>query len=529
VILLNWGVSLKSGILDSRGKLVDSNGVVSIFEGFPNFFYDVNRPELSSVDRKLADALSEAITGKIALFSLEQIIGHVPSKFMDAFTRRVIADINLASGMEKIPSTPELESFAVAMGAVIAEFFPDVKNPGPVAKSAIDNSIGFGSLSDLVSDPGLEEIMVNGLERPVFVFHRKFGMCKTNIVFDSPKALDSLVLRIARTAAKPFDESFPLLDARLPDGSRVNATNASVSPEGVSLTIRKFSRANYSVVDLILHGTLSSELAAFLWVMVEGLGVQPMNLIVTGGTGSGKTTTLNCLAAFVPAYQRIVSIEDTLELDLVHRQNWVQLESRPRSRATDAVSMDELLQNALRMRPDRLLVGEVRDEGAQTLFVAMDTGHDGTMGTVHANSAKELLLRLRSKPMNVPESMLGLLDLIIVQHRLFLPGKGLVRRIVQVSELSSMEEKPLLSMLFEWNRKTDLLSRTETPSHVLQVLSERSSHGLTDIRKEIAVRRQVLEWMVERRIVSHDEVSAVVQRYYSDPQGVIAEILKSRD
>ena len=254
-----------------------------------------------------------------------------------------------------------------------------------------------------------------------------------------------------------------------------------------------------------------------------------MNLIVTGGTGSGKTTTLNCLAAFVPAYQRIVSIEDTLELDLVHRQNWVQLESRPRSRATDAVSMDELLQNALRMRPDRLLVGEVRDEGAQTLFVAMDTGHDGTMGTVHANSAKELLLRLRSKPMNVPESMLGLLDLIIVQHRLFLPGKGLVRRIVQVSELSSMEEKPLLSMLFEWNRKTDLLSRTETPSHVLQVLSERSSHGLTDIRKEIAVRRQVLEWMVERRIVSHDEVSAVVQRYYSDPQGVIAEILKSRD
>ncbi len=528
-ILLNLGVYwLSSALVESKGPVVESYGHVSISRGFPNFFYDVNRPSLSEQESHLSDALTQALTGKVALFSLDQLIGPVPAGFVDAFSKKVVSQISSLGALERMPSNGELEDVIVTLSALLMAFFPKIRNSEAVSRRAIEDSIGFGLVSELVQDPGLEEVMVNGLNRSVFVVHRRYGTCKTNVLFSNHKSLLSLVQRIGRFAGKPFDDEYPLLDCHLPDGSRVNATSAAVSPQGTSLTIRKFSRSSFSVVDLINHQTLSSDLAAFLWVMVEGFGVQPMNIIVTGGTGSGKTTTLNCLASFIPATQRLVSIEDTLELDLGTRENWVALESRPQLRSMDAVSMEELLQNALRMRPDRLVVGEVRGGEASTLFVAMDTGHDGTIGSCHANSAKELLLRLRSPPMNVPESMLGLLDLVVVQQRLVLPGKGLVRRVSAVAEISAMDEKPLLSALFEWNRKTDLLSRTDTPSHVLQVLSDRTSLSMTEIKREISVRKQVLEWMVDHKVWHHDEVNSVIQRYYADPQSVVREILGSK-
>jgi flagellar protein FlaI len=512
-------------MLESRGRVVDSKSGVSVFEGIPYFFYEVAPASLSDPDRLVVAALSLAVSGKIGVLSLDREGISVSPRFLESFSQKIVTEINSLAALETMPSEESIERLVGLLAGLLVQFPSMAQDPRAVSRRVIEDCVGFGPLSPLMRDPELEEVMVNGPERSVFVFHRRFGMCRSNVVFSDPSSLLSLLRRIGRTVGKPFDENFPLLDARLPDGSRVNATFGSVSPKGHTLTIRKFLAANFSVCDLVAHGTLSADAAAFLWVMSEGLGVQPMNVIVTGGTGSGKTTLLGCLAAFSPLSKRIVSIEDTLEIDLGARPNWVQLEARPRTRSTDAVTMEELLQNALRMRPDRLVVGEVRGIEAQTLFAAMDTGHDGTMGTVHANSAKELLLRLKSQPMNVPESLLGLLDLVIVSQRMFLPQKGLVRRVTQVAEVSSMEDKPLLSSIFEWNRRTDTLSRTDTPSHVLQQLSETSSLSSNEIRREMSVRRELIEWMLRQKISAHADVQAVVQRYYLEPQRVLDEVL----
>jgi len=191
-----------------------------------------------------------------------------------------------------------------------------------------------------------------------FVFHKQYGMCKANVEIEN-KALVDLIGRIALTIGKEFNAKNALLDARLPDGSRVNATLNELSPTGATLTVRKFSTIPLTILDLIDNGTITSEAAAFLWLMVDGLGNYPRNILISGGTTSGKTTFLNILSNFVRLSERVVSIEDTIELSLLGRDNWVALEAR--SSVSEQVSMDALLRNAMRMRPDRIIVGEVRD------------------------------------------------------------------------------------------------------------------------------------------------------------------------
>ncbi|MBW2638346.1 MAG: Flp pilus assembly complex ATPase component TadA, partial [Deltaproteobacteria bacterium] len=201
------------------------------------------------------------------------------------------------------------------------------------------------------------------------------------------------------------------------------------------------------------------------------------------------TNTLNALTSFINHRDRMVTIEDTLELNLGSRENWVQMEAKPQTTETPRVTMDELLQNALRMRPDRLIVGEVRGSEAETLFVAMDTGHAGCLGTLHANTARELMVRLKSAPMNVPEQMLHLLDLILVQNRYYEPERGLIRRVTQVAAISRMEEQVQLSNLFEWDKVNDNVVRNDVPSHTLQNFSEKTGRSKKQLKNEMLVRQ----------------------------------------
>jgi len=243
----------------------------------------------------------------------------------------------------------------------------------------VQNMIGYGKLDPLVRDDNLEEIMVIGTNRPVYVWHRRFGMCKTNITFTSEREILTIIERIAREVGRRIDQQNPLLDARLPDGSRVNATLPPISLDGPTITIRKFKKDPLTIIDLIKFRTLNSEVAAFLWLLVDGLGVKPANILVAGGTGSGKTTTLNSLAMFIPPSERVISIEDTAELQLPI-EHWVRLETRPPNvEGKGEITMDDLVKNTLRMRPDRIIVGEVRGPEARTMFTAMNTGHDGAL------------------------------------------------------------------------------------------------------------------------------------------------------
>jgi flagellar protein FlaI len=385
--------------------------------------------------------------------------------------------------------------------------------------------LGYGKLDPMIKDDDLEEIMVIGTGSNVFVYHRKIGMMVTNVVFDTDDDIRAIIDVIARQVNRRIDQQTPILDARLKDGSRVNATLPPVSADGPTLTIRKFRKDPLTVVDLINFKTMSSHLASFLWVCTDGMGVKPCNAIIAGGTGSGKTTTLNTVAAFVPPRERIITIEDTLELQLPH-SHVLRMETRPHNiEGKGYLTMDTLVKNSLRQRPDRVIVGEVRGAEAITLFTALNTGHSG-MGTLHSNTARETITRLINSPMNVPNIMIPALDFIIMQNRMYRAEGGSIRRVTEVAEVVGMEEGNVqLNRVFEWNNITDKVEYVGISSKTLREIAELRGVSVTDLEEEIEKRRLVLEYLADNNIRSIEEVGRCVNSYYKDPDEMLERIL----
>jgi flagellar protein FlaI len=220
--------------------------------------------------------------------------------------------------------------------------------------------------------------------------------------------------------------------------------------------------------------------------------------------------------------ERVVSIEDTIELSLLGRENWVALEGR--SSVGSEVTMDALLKNSMRMRPDRIVVGEVRGSEALTLFTAMDTGHQGCLGTIHANNARETIIKLQERPLSVPQAMLPLLDFVVVMERHYSPETGMVRRVTQIVELSRMEQKVLFGTLFEYDNKSDSLKRTEISSSIFEEVAQKNSMTKNELKKELEVRKVVLEWMIKQGIRKPLEVLEVIESYYYNPEKVLSTI-----
>ena len=364
-----------------EGVVLEKGPRATIREGFPYNLYDVHRDELTDDERRLAAALSSALNRSAHTDEWGPLLPTSLSRtFPGAFKTRILSLSDSMELVEKLPREEDYALLAQKLSEILTEFKAPVRNMQGFVTRVLDDGIGYGVLGEPMRDPELEEVMVNGATRNVFVYHRKHGMCKTDIsIAAHDSGLVRLLSKAAKFAGRGFGDREPLLDARMPDGSRLNATFETVTPFGHSLTIRKYMAENLSMVELIAKGTLSTELAAFLWLMVEGMNVQPMNVIVTGGSGCGKTTLLNALSTVIRYRERIITIEDTTELQFTGRENWVSMESRPSIGSTQGVSMNDLLTNAMRMRPDRIIVGEVRGEEAQTLFVAMDTGHQGCL------------------------------------------------------------------------------------------------------------------------------------------------------
>ena len=385
--------------------------------------------------------------------------------------------------------------------------------------------LGYGKLDPMIKDDDLEEIMVIGSGKNVFVYHRKLGMMMTNVVFEDDEEIKSIIDVIARQVSRRIDQQTPIMDARLQDGSRVNATIPPVSADGSTLTIRKFRKDPLTVIDLINFKTMSSHLAGFLWVCTDGMGVKPCNAIIAGGTGSGKTTTLNTVAAFVPPRERIITIEDTLEIQIPH-SHVLRMETRPPNiEGKGELTMDTLVKNSLRQRPDRVIVGEVRGGEAVTLFTALNTGHSG-MGTLHSNTARETITRLVNPPMNVPNIMIPALDFIIMQNRMYRPEGGSIRRITEVAEVVGMEEGNVqLNRVFEWNNVADKVEYVGIASQTLRDIAELRGIGITEIEEEIEKRRLVLEYMADNDIRSIEDVGSFINNYYKDPDGVLDMVL----
>lgn len=400
-----------------------------------------------------------------------------------------------------------------------------VRDVDRLATQISQEMLGYGQLDPMIKDDDLEEIMVIGVNRNVFVYHRKIGMMITNVIFDEDSEVKAIIDVIARQVNRRIDQQTPILDARLPDGSRVNATIPPVSADGSTLTIRKFRKDPLTIVDLINFKTLSSHLAGFLWVCTDGLGVKPCNAIIAGGTGSGKTTTLNAVTAFTPPRERIITIEDTLELQLPHT-HVLRMETRPPNiEGKGELTMDTLVKNSLRQRPDRVIVGEVRGGEAVTLFTALNTGHSG-MGTVHSNTARETVTRLINPPMNVPTIMIPALDFIIMQNRMYRPEGGSIRRVTEVAEVVGMEEGNVqLNRVFEWNNVSDKVEYVGIASTTLREIAELRGIGITEIEEEIEKRRLLLEYLADNNIRSIEEVGTYIHNYYRNPEEILEEIL----
>jgi flagellar protein FlaI len=380
--------------------------------------------------------------------------------------------------------------------------------------------LGYGKIDPLMRDPLIEDISADGVQIPIYVWHRDYESLPTNIIFKNSEELNSFIVRLAYMARKNISLAMPILDASLPDGSRIQMTYGNeVTRRGSTFTIRRFRVDPLTISDLISLGTISSEMAAYFWYSIENRA----SILISGGVASGKTTVLNCFSMFIKPGLKLVSVEDTAELNLPH-ENWIPSVARTgfgdsRNKA-GAITLFDLLRAAVRQRPDYLLVGEVRGEEAYTLFQAMATGHLG-MGTIHGESASSVIHRLGSEPMNIPKPLLTMIDAITVQLRTEVDGKP-ARRTRTVTEIVGLDPKTkelITNEVYRWDARHDTFEYSGH-SHILEEKMKRKGLTENEVREELHKRKTVLDWMVKEGIRKYPDVVSVIRDYYADPNRV---------
>ncbi|HJW96590.1 MAG TPA: ATPase, T2SS/T4P/T4SS family [archaeon] len=388
----------------------------------------------------------------------------------------------------------------------------------------IHNSLGLGKMEILLHDQNLEEVVINDCKTPVWVYHIRLGWLKTNIMIPTETDIYNYAAAIGRRVGTQITNLNPLMDAYLTSGDRANATLFPISSAGNTLTIRKFARRPWTITDFIESGTLNLDVAAFLWLAIQ----YELNIVVAGGTASGKTSLLNALTCFIPPNQRIISIEDTREIQLPKYLHWVPLTTRPANpEGMGEVTMLQLMINALRMRPDRIIVGEIRrGKEAQVLFEAVNTGHS-VYSTLHANTADETFRRLVNPPIDIPAALLGSLQMIVVMHRDRRRG---IRRVLEVAELiptAGVKQIGIeLNVIFRWIASDDSIAELAKSYRAISDIKLYAGMGDDDIKRDLEDKKKVLRWLLKNNVKDIHEVGRIVSEYYRNREELIRSIEK---
>jgi len=376
--------------------------------------------------------------------------------------------------------------------------------------------VGFSHIDALMRDPNIEDISCDGVIKPVYIWHRKYENLETNMAFKDDEELDNLIVKLVHMSGKHVSSAFPIVDASLPGKHRLAVCyRREVTPFGTTFTIRKFREDPYSIIDLINLGTMTEEVAAYFWLCLENRA----SIMVLGGTGAGKTTALNALACLIRPGSKLLTIEETAELNLSH-ENWVSFISRMSYGLGEShsgeVSLFDLVKASMRHRPDYLIVGEVRGSEAYVLFQALATGHGG-MCTMHAESIDSAVKRLTQKPMDIAPAYIPLMNVIGVIQRVHLPKAGELkayRRITSVEEVSDYEKyRPA----FKWQPSTDTFASSVSRGIMLSNLAKKLGKSEDELTFEISRRENVLKWMRSHNIRSYRDVAAIVAEYYARP------------
>jgi flagellar protein FlaI len=438
---------------------------------------------------------------------------------IEKIRQELIREVNI--GMLDITdpkrSTFAEEKYEETAKNLISKAFPDgdENTIGFLTSYLMQKSLGLGSLEILRNDPNLEEIAINSASEPVWVYHRQLGWLKTNVMLEDENQIKHYASMIGRRVGRQITVLDPLMDANLKTGERFNATLMPVSNFGNTITLRKFANKPWTITDFIKAKTISPSAAALIW---QGIQYE-LSMIVVGGTASGKTSLLNVISNFFPPNQRILTIEDTRELKLPKFLHWVPLTTRfPNNEGKGEVSMLDLLMNSLRMRPDRILVGEIRRKReAEVLFEAIHTGHS-VYATFHANDAHEAVMRLTNPPIDIPKHMLPAVSMFLVQHRNRRTG---TRRVFQIAELMP-DATP--NILMQHDAQKDLLLNKNPSKSYVKTLELFTGITAEELNKHLQEKVRVLNYLVKNNINTVDEVGKIVAEYYLDKENLMKRI-----
>jgi len=461
-------------------------------EAKENYLYYVAEPELTDFESTLLNDIYE--------------------RFRDLISYK-----DLTSGVEK------KDVLTSRVKDIVDEYVKnfDVRSFHKILYYMVRNNIGFGRIDPLMRDPEIEDISCSGPNIPVFLYHRKYENIKTNLVFKEEE-LNAFVFLLAQRCGKNISIAKPYLDATLSDGSRLQETlGREITTRGSSFTIRKFKETPITPVDLIKWGTFNVEMMAYMWLVIEN----NKSFILAGGTASGKTTSLNAISLFIPLNAKIVTLEDTRELQLFH-ENWVAGLTRDPFTAggKGAVDMYELLRQGLRQRPEYLIVGEVRGREALTLFQAMSTGHS-TYSTMHAGSVQGAINRLENEPINVPKVMISALDILCVQGAIYIEGRK-IRRVLNVVEIVDIDPdtKGLRTLeTFTWNPLHDAYNSLRE-SLVLEEIRIKRGWSKKQLEQALTRRKRVLQYMIDRNITDYSSVIDIIKEFQINQEKLLNKL-----